>query len=288
MMRNLPRVVLPLTAIALLIWLNGCYTQLGTTRSEPDYSAVEDDTTGDDYEDSYTQNYYDNDEWGPRYRYGFDYYYPTFALSFSTYDSWYWRNCGWYYYDPFWCGTYYPTIYAGWHWWYPPVSYYSYYYPTYRYRTYASTGNRGTTRTIGNTRGSVVRGGGRGEVGQRSGSSGNFDLPTGYRSSSGTRGTAPPNQPRVSTGRKNAGQARGGTRGSEGIRGGTTRSGSRERTYQPPRTYTPPPRDRGSDRGSVGRSYTPPPSPPPAQSPPANDGGRSTGSSGGTRGGRGR
>lgn len=298
MKRSIRQGVLPALFLGSLFWLTGCYTQIGTTRDvyREEYSQdAQSDTTGDDYEQAYTNDYSDNNDWAPRYQYGFDYYYPTLGFTFSTFDPWYWRYSGWYYYDPFVCGTYYPAIYAGWHYWNPPVFYN---YPHNGYHTYATGGGRGfrgATRTIGNTRGGGnVRGGGRDNGGgYPTSSSGGIDLPTGYRSASGTHGSSPASPPRVSTARGTSNSTHGGTRGS-GVRGGNSRGGTREGTRsQSPRTYTPPARGTGSDRGSAPRSFTPPSSSPPQQSsPPASGGGRSSGSSsgsgGGTRGGRGR
>src|SRR5437867_101442 len=177
MMRNLYRIFSPNLFLGLLFFGTGCYTQLGTTRDEhrEEYSSsTQNDTTGDNYEQSYADNYNDYDNGAPGYRYGFDYYYPTFGFGFSAYDPWYWGYSGWYSYDPFLCGTYYPAIYAG---WYPYWHRHGiFFYPNYRYRTYATAGSRGfygRTRTIGSTRGSaVVRGGGRNDGGYRNNSSG--------------------------------------------------------------------------------------------------------------------
>ena len=293
MNRTLHRILLPCLSLGSLLWLTGCYTQLATTRDEGtyDYYATDEDTTGDNYEQAYADSndngYYDENPEVPGYRYGFDYYYPTVGLGFSDYDPWYWRYNGWYYYDPFICGTYYPSIYAGWYPYWPYPGYY-FYYPYYHNHTYAGTlgrGGYGGVRTIGSTRGgSAVRGGGEGGY-RGSPASGTSSLPTGYRSSSGTRSNPPAATPGVSTGRRSNG-ARGGSAVRPGSRGGTTRSGSgREATRgQAPRTYTPP-----RNTGGSGRSYSPPPPPPPAQStPPSSGGGRSSSGSGGGggRGGR--
>ncbi len=297
MIRSLHRLLLPAISLGSFLWLTGCYTQVGTTQDErrydEEYSATESDTTGDNYEQSYTDNYgeYDNEASG--YRAGFDYYYPAFGFGFSTYDPWYWRQSGWYYYDPFVCGTYYPAVYSGYPYWQPHGTYFN---PGYRYRTsYASGGGGrrgyGTTRTVGTTRGGgVVRGSGRDEGGSRGGSSGTVDLPTGYKASSGTRNNPPAAtpSPRVSTGRKSSDAPRSGTRTNTGGRSGNTRTGSKEgsRSSQP-RTYTPPPKENGADRGGSGRTYSPPATTPPQQSAPPSDAGRSV-SSGGSRGGRSR
>jgi len=301
MMRNLHTILLAGFSLGSLFLLSGCYTQLGTTREADleEYSAVESDTTGDDYEQSYTDNYYDGNDGMPGSRYGFDYYYPKFGFGFSTYDPWYYRHSGWYYYDPFLCGTYYPSIYAGWYpHWYPHGVYY---YPGYGHKpfAYGARRGRGTTRNIGSTRGNgVVRGGSSDEGGHRTGSSGAVELPTGYKSSSGSHPNPPAaSTPRVSTGRKSSDGTRNTARGSSTRRGGNTRSGngrSKEGVRQgSPRTYTPPPpqstppsEGRGVERGGSGRSYSLPPSSPPAQSPPPSNGGSGSGS--GSRGGRGR
>ncbi|MBM2845073.1 MAG: hypothetical protein HW407_385 [Bacteroidetes bacterium] len=302
MMRSLHTILLTGFSLGSLFLLSGCYTQVGTTRDadQEEYSAVESDTTGDDYEQSYTDNYYDGANGMPAYRYGFDYYYPTFGFGFSAYDPWYYRHSGWYYYDPFICGTYYPSIYAGWYpYWYPHGIYY---YPGYGHKPFAFGGRRshGTTRTFGTTRGGgVVRGGSRDDGGYRGASSGATELPTGYRSGSGSHGNPPPaSTPRVSTGRTSSDGGRAVTRGGSRGRAGNTRGGSgksREGVRQgPPRTYTPAPQStppsqgRGADRGGSSRSYSPPRSSPPAQSTPPSGGGNSSGSSGGSRGGRNR
>lgn len=290
MIQNIRWILLPGLFLGSLVWGTGCYTQLATTQDEyhEEYAATEGDTTADNYEQSYTDNgYYDNNDGMPGYRYGFDYYYPSIGFGFSTYDPWYWRYNGWYYYDPFICGTYYPSIYAGWYpYWHHPGFYF---YPYYNHRTYAGNFGRGGygVRTIGSTRGGgAVRGGNEGGY-RTTPASGAGSLPTGYRSSSGTRSNPPAAAPRVSTGRRSDGaREKGAVR--SGSRSGTTRSGSgRESTRgQSPRTYTPP-----RNTGGSGRSYSPPPPPPPAQStPPSSGGGRSSSGSsgGGSRGGRGR
>lgn len=279
--------------------LAGCYTQVGTVRPEgPENSTQEQSTTDDgetyDNDSSQGENEYFDGNGYAEPRYGFNYYYPTFSMGFGYgyYEPWYWRQSLWYsYYDPFWCGTYYPAYYAG---WYPP---FGYYYPPYYsgggYRYTYGGGRGGTTRTIGSTRGSgSVRGDG-GTISRGGSSSGGTSLPTGVRSGSSVTGRAKEATPKVSTSRRKSDAGnRGGSRSGESVRGGSTRSGGSKEATPPrvrretaPRPAPAPREDRGTQRGdagqSGGRSYTPPPSPPaqssppPAQSaPPTNTGAR--------------
>ncbi len=293
MKQSLQRSLLTPVFLGVFVFMTGCYTQVGTTRDEytprddnqDRYASETNDTTNNDYDQGYADDRYD-DDWAPGYRYGFEYYYPTLGFSFSTYDPW-WRYGGWYYYDPFWCGTYYPALYAGWHYWWPPA-FYSYPYYGGHFYGYGGRGGHGIARTIGNTRGGGVVRGGRGPTSVSStGTGGVGNLPTGLRASTGTRTTPSGNTPRVSTGRRPTGSGSGVGRSGAGVRGGTSRGGSRGGAHSTqPRTYTPP-RDNGGSRGGTGRSYSPPPSAPPAQSTPPSGGGRSSGG-GGARGGRGR
>lgn len=294
MMKLWYRFFLPAMVLGSAFVLGGCYTQIAPTREaryeESSYTAQPADTTGDNYDQSYNNDYDENGNWSPGYRVGFDYYYPTLAFAFTSYDPWYWRYSGWYYYDPFVCGTYYPAIYAGGYpYWHFPSSYY----PYYPWRTYAHGGRwHGTTRDIGSTRGSgVVRGGTRDDGGYRPvGGSGGVNAPPAYRSASNPRSGNPSStSPRVSGGR--SGRTQGPASGQPGVRSGSTRGNGGRGGSQasPPRTYTPPPSRGSGSRGGSERSYSPPPSPPSPQStPPPSNGGQSSGSSGSGRGGRGR
>ena len=250
MKKNLQSVLLAFVFLGSLIWVTGCYTQVAMTRDEytpPDenrdeYSSTTNDTSANPNDQGYADENYNDDNWAPGYRYGFDYYYPTFGFSYGSYDPW-WRAGGWYYYDPFLCGTYYPAIYAGWNFWYPP-SFYWYGYGHHGSHFYAGGGHgfHGGVRTVGSTRGTGVVRGGRGSegfAGTRSAGAGN--LPTGLRAPSSTRNTPSGNTPRVSTGRRSNGSRAGVGRSGAGVRGGTSRGGSRGRTQATtPRTYTPP------------------------------------------------
>jgi len=292
---NVRYLVFPMVLTASVIWITGCYTQVGATREEypprddnqEGYSTVQADTSANGYDQGYADDRYDDDTWSPGYNYGFDYYYPTLGFSFA-YDPW-WRYGGWYTYDPFWCGTSYPYLYAGWHYWNPSFHHYPYY-GSYFYGG-GGRGFHGVTRTIGSTRGGGIVRGSRGPEGvYNGGTPGRNDLSPGMRSAPVTRNTPSGNSPRVSTGRRSVGPRGSVTRGGAAVRGGTSRGGSRGgRTASPaPRTYTPP--SGGGSRGGSGRTYSPPPSPPPAQGAPSGgSGGRSSGGGGGgSRGGRGR
>jgi hypothetical protein len=298
---------LPLIA---LLALAGCYTQLGTVRSErePDnsyndeqaYSADEDTTqVWTEEEENYAN---DNDYWDYRPRLGFMYYYPSIYFGMTNYDPWYWDSWYWprgayySYYDPFICGTLYPWYYAGWY--HPGVGYYDpwYYGNYYRYRDYG--GGYGSTRTFGNTRG----GGGVRSAGSTRGGEPAYgspssvgELPGAYRSAgSSPRGSATTGTQGVSRGKRSGDQsARQGTRPGTVQRGGNTRSGgSRQGTrsvpprVRPPRS-NPPPKDSGGARRSGGShssgapSYSPPA--PAPSSPPAPSGGGTRSSGGGTR-----
>jgi hypothetical protein len=299
---------LPLLASAALL---GCYTQVGAERSErnPDRDYDRPETTERGYvaaddSTSYNQNDegYNNDDYGYRHRWlGFDYYYPTVVVGASVWDPWYWDRWGSYYYSPFWCGTYYPGIYAGWY--YP--RYYSHY-PNYYGGYYGgyNNGHRGGgyyggTRTIGNTRGSTVRGFGgvRGSQGVTQPPASSSELPRGYRAGSTDRATPSSATPRVTTGRRD-----GSVRGSPGSgtigRGGSTRGGGSRggrRLERPSGSsaphYGPAPRgSSGAPRGGGGRSYSPPPSSSGPSSAPSggHSGGTQSGGGGGTHSGGGR
>jgi hypothetical protein len=287
--------------------LIGCYTQLGTVRSDRDSGydrerAEQADKGYEAYDDS--TGYGSNDEYYDDYLYqrnrlGFTYYYPTILIGSPYYDPWYYGRWGWNsYYDPFICGTAYPGIYAGWyypHYWYNDPWYYGGY---SRYRDYTGGRIYGATRTFGKTRGggsTRVAGGTRGNEGSYQPPARGGDLPVGYRpnTTTGRSGAKPSVPPKVSTGKRGGehGQ-RGGSRTGAVGRGGNTRgSGSREgtrvgRPSAPPSHQPSPPRDNGGSRSGEGRSYSPPPSTsqPAPSSPPS--GGRapsSTGARGGSR-----
>lgn len=292
--------------------LTGCYTELGTVRSERaparDYDRTE--SAEESYEapqDSleYAEEegtYSDDDYWHYRHRLGFYYYYPSFYVGVGAayYDPWYWDPWYWrssaYYYDPFICGTYFPWYYAG---WYRP-SYWGHYpwYSGWRTRDYAGGGRYSGTRTFGNTRGS---GSSRLAGSQRAGDAvqqtpvRGGDLPVGYRSAgSSTRsGTPSSSAPGVSSSRRGrsdggSGVVRQGTRGKTGsTRSGGSKEGTRIERSSPPPSYQPSPPSRGSGggRSGEGRSYSPPSSSP---SPSSGGGGNSSGGSsrgGSSRGG---
>jgi len=279
-------------------WLfAGCYTQVGTVRSEDRAVYLESQESSSENAEEYVEepsgeNTYFEENGYPGSRYGFDYYYPTISIGFGYYDPWYWRQSFWYsYYDPFWCGTYYPAYYAG---WYPPYGfYYPPYYGGYRY-TYSGGHGRGTTRTVGYTRGSGSTRGDNGTISRGNSSSGrSAALPTGVRSGSGGSNRTKEATPKVSTSRRKSDAGnRGGSRSGESVRGGSTRSGGSRQATSPrvrreaaPKPAPAPREDRGTQRGdagkSGGRSYTPPPSPPaqsssppPQSAPPTNTGAR--------------
>jgi len=280
------------TLLVLILFLNGCYTQVGTVRSERygDESIQEAenedvaeeseaDTTDESYEDQRDRLYY-------------DYYYPP---SYPYSHGWY-RPYGWYGYDPFWCGTYYP--YYG--WWPPSYFYYPGYYTLpygSGYSRYAVAGGRshGVRRTIGNIRSSgSVRATNEG-TNERARDTylptGSQSRPTIRREARGTGVTPNP----TSTGRREGSVSS--TRSSRGksvdragnSRSGSTRSGVPRQISRAPQQPPPPPSagGRGSSGSSRGeQSYTPPPSsksapssPPPASGPRSSGGTRSGGSS---------
>ncbi len=288
------------------ILLSGCYTQVGSTRPEPaigqDDSYSEGvDSSGEYPPEDYTEQDYNYD----RDRLYYDYYYPsTFVNVPSPFAL---GSYGWYGspYNPFWCGTSYPTILFGWPGYYPPWSWYSLYYPSWWYSPvyyggggyaygYSDTRGHGDRRTIGSTRGRSESGGVIG-----SGRGGTTTLPTatvtrgGGSSTSSTpsSGTSGPAVGREgSTGRTRSGSSGAVNNGGRSSRGGsresTTRGGSRrgspETRSAPPERVSPPQRS-APPRSSGGEStYSPPPSRPAPSAPPQSSGG-----SGGTRSGGG-
>jgi hypothetical protein len=287
--------------------LSGCYTQVGSTRPEPaigqDDSYAEgayEDSTGEYPPDTYTEQDYNYD----RDRLYYDYYYPsTFVNVPSPFalGSYGWYGSG---YNPFWCGTSYPTILFGWPGYYPPWSWYSPYYSSWWYSPvyyggggytygYSDTRGHGDRRTIGSTRGGSESGVGSSRGGTttlptatvtRGGGSSTSAAP----SSSGTSGPAVGRE--GSTGRTRSGSSGGVNNGGRSSRGGsresTTRGGSRrgspETRSAPPARVSPPQRS-APPRSSGGEStYSPPPSRP-APPPSSSGGSGGTRSSGGSR-----
>ncbi len=309
-----------LTVIVIAIFFVGCYTQLGTLKSDksvneeyysyeqsPNYN-YDSDTTY--YEGGTTINnyYYDGNYWYPRPYWAFSYYYPSYywpsvAFGYVYNDPWfydrYWR------YDPWICGTMY-VHYP--HYYYYPYyygSYYPYYWTPQYYVTTTGSIER-TRRDFGNQRDQ----GGRqaptyddrqDRVSGRSG----LDLPTGVGVIGGSGRSQAGSTPDVQKPSRGEGASRevtprstdrsGSTRGESG----QSRSGSRRDRYEnPDRGQSTPPvtrdsgrrnegsgrRDDGSTRSGETRTYTPPPSSPAPSSPPPLRGGNDSGDSG-SRGG---
>jgi len=247
-------------------FFGGCYTQLNTVRTDEgseyeDEAAYEDtlnyDEDGDAYE-SYT----------PNYQMMFGFYLPTYHR-FSCWAPWYWDT---YYYDPFYCPSYYPGYYGYWvpayaYW---PSPHYGYYKPHTGHYYKDGTRSHGATRAIGNTRGGVGigsgRGGGNGPVtlGGRPGITRSPSQPTGSRKIQPARPTEN-RKPRI--GHKPPGTVK---PDRESVAPRSTPSGKGEGT--------------GSDRGGKERVSQ---SPPRSSVPGSNSTGRSQshGGNGGSRGG---
>lgn len=285
------------------ILFSGCYTQLGTVRDDDDDQWGErkeyrsdDQSEEEEYTQRDTENYGENgttiinnyyyDDWYPRWRVGFSYYYPSYywpsyAFSVAYYDPWlydyYWH------YDPWWCGTPY-VRYGG--YWYPPV----YYYPVYGYSTVATATVRGG-RNFGNTRSATGRERGAAvrteyENGSRS-EIGTMQLPTGAR----VEGNSRDGRDRAT---QSAGTGRGGTervsrprddRNSNGrTESGTRDTRTRERDRRNVReTESPAIRNDGSSRNTT-PTYTPPSVRTPSGPPATGGGGNRTPSNTGSRG----
>lgn len=286
----LPTISLFITFGSVVI-LSGCYTQVGSTKPEGnnDYYSENDNATQPpateenvDSTESRNGDYYFDDSGNPHSRYYFSYYYPSFAVGATFYDPWYWGYGGYSYYSPFWCGTYYPALYAG---WYHPTSHY---YPnggSYAWGT--GRGGHGSTRTIGNTRGS---GGSRGRNDSYQGRQNDGFLPSGMSSGASVgRGPAAA-KPKVSSGRRTpTNGTRGGTR-TGSVRGGNTRTGASRvgparQPQHAPQPVAPSPEVRSGNRGGDGRSVAPAPSTPPASPQGGTRGGGSRGDTGNSRGG---
>lgn len=295
---------LGIVGIFLLLFA-GCYTQLKTIH---DYDNERDNNreqyrSDDKYEGktySERDNDYDNDNWYPRYRVGFSYYYPpyywpSYAFSVAYYDPWFYDR--YWYYDPWWCGTpiiVYPAC------WYCYPAYYYYPYPYYRYRYwYVDDGIRDYRggRTFGNTRSvtgretsSAVR---TGDGGMGTADIRDVQLPTGGRIEQSGRttqqerkGVAPKTQ---REGNQRVDRSQPTRRPSETDRGerGVRSRDSREQEKQPST------REQGNERsvheqGSsrpASPSYTPPTVRTPSSQPPANSGRGSPPPNTGNRGG---
>ncbi len=148
--------------VALIpLLVGGCYTQVGTVRSDDDGTqyGVQDEETAVQADSATTEEQYSGTQYGSPYPYnGYGYYYPGFCVSAGWYsDPWYWGGYS-YYYDPFWgpplyAASYWPYYYYGayatpyYNNYYPPNSYYPPYYG-------AGSTSHGATRTFGNSRGS--------------------------------------------------------------------------------------------------------------------------------------
>jgi hypothetical protein len=131
----------------VLLLMGGCYTQLGTVKSDESESedvALEQDSV-------YAEEEYSFDYPSPNHYVTFTYYSPGFHPGFGYYDTWCYDS--WYWcYDPgpILCGPFYP--YYGWspyHHYYPP----SYgYYPGYYDPSPSYAARPNMTRDIGRTR----------------------------------------------------------------------------------------------------------------------------------------
>ncbi|MCZ6775538.1 MAG: hypothetical protein O7D34_03655 [Ignavibacteria bacterium] len=313
-----PRVAFTVVFLTSVFFLMGCYTQVGTTRSETDsdyyYSENEEVSEyvdeeyqyGDDSTNIGSTDYYYDDYDYPRHRFFFSYYYPSYYWG-ASYYPWYWGWCGYYLYDPYYLAFY--PYYGG---------YYGHFSRIHvghfvQHHSFRFRGGHGVTRTIGTTRGTGgTRGRGSGYRGRTEGR----DLPTGVRSpsSTGRRSGSSSVGTRTSKGSEVKGQ-RGSRRGSvsrggkarttvkKGTRRGSVTRGKSARTggrkgrsisqRRPGRPAVSPTRKgasrirAGGSRSPGGRSFTAPrSSSPPRSSPPrsARSGGGARGS-GGSRGG---
>lgn len=131
----------------LLVGLNGCYTQMGSTRDEYDdeeeyvasESEMESEAEDADEEDSgeevaYTEGCCD-DDYRPNVGFSFYYpvnYWPSTAFGFAYNNIWtYDYYGGWY--DPWYSGWYSPWYYSSYYRPYYNPYYYPFYYPYYDY-----------------------------------------------------------------------------------------------------------------------------------------------------------
>ena len=160
-MKRLLRFVLLLPAAISALLFAGCYTQLGTVRSDEDSEEVTQQEETSAYNDSlagsgdeeYEESEYESSD---RY-YPFPYYYyPPVYGGAGYYDPWYWGSS--FYCDPFRWGPWVTVSYwPGYYYHRPYYSPYHGYYPVY---SYDGTRGHGSTRTIGSSRGSGSRTGG--------------------------------------------------------------------------------------------------------------------------------
>ena len=148
-----------LTVAMIALVLQGCYTQIATTREdEPSYRQEESYSQQND-----TTAYNDNENWSAHPYIGFSYYYPSwrsnwawdYGCVYPTYgDSWYWNS--WYWSPAFYAGYYYYPHYWGYGNYY---SHYSHWGFDGRYRNFHSHVSRNTGYQRGGSRGAsgVVR-----------------------------------------------------------------------------------------------------------------------------------
>ena len=246
----------------------GCYTQVGSVREGRDEGYGNDTYSSADNQAVYDTTAADSSQYGDDYAYDQcrrefynESYYPAIEGGWY-YDPWWWGPGFSFVYSPFWwCGTYDPWYYAGWYrpyFGYGPYwgGYYGHGYYGSRNRWFGVTRGRGTTRTVGLTRG--------GPVGYGSAAGVTGRVSTG-RTGVVTPGVSRNGNPGVTTGGRTVGRSRPSsvrTATPRGTARGTVRAYQPRARYSPPaahggRTYSPP-AGRGSYGG--GRSYSPPPS----------------------------
>ena len=288
-MTRLPLLLGFLLVALMPLFVNGCYTQVGTVRSDDETQyGVEDEENAAQPDSVINEDQYSGDRYGSPYPYnGYGYCYPGLSVSFGWYSNpWCWGGYP-YYYDPFWgppiyAASYWPYYYNG----YYPVPYYNYYHSPYAsYIPYYYGGgstSHGATRTFGNSRGSgVVRGGapvtrypGTSLIGRvRAGStSGPSSTPVSV------------SQPQAPSGRSARTNVTGQPKGVETGRGsGRTTKTSKEATPQP----RPSPINRegtGTNRNGGQQVSRPSPSRSPLSAPSPSSSGGNRGSSSSPRG----
>jgi hypothetical protein len=292
-----------LTLTVFMIFFAGCYTQLGTVKSEGNeteetYSYDRNEDNNYDSDTTYTEGgttvnnyFYDGNNWQPRSYWMFDYYYPSYywpstAFGFAYNDPWFYDS--YWHYDPWICGTpfvYYPAYY--------PPYYGSPYYQNYWWADNYYVTNTGTVkhtkRDFGGSRDRDLRPGTT-EVDRtdRTFNPGRTDLPTSV-GISGSGGRTPSGK---ATGVQNTTR---GTTSSRGVaprgvdrtrRGESTGTGSRRERYNGGERSSTSVPARPNNSGGSTRTYTPPPSspapssPPPSSPPPQRGSSRDGGSSG--------
>lgn len=296
-------VLISIFGISVLLFLSGCYTQVGTTRDTDEEEQYVSESVSDDSvvsEENEKVEYTDNgcyeDVYRPRV--GFSYYYPStywpstaFAVAYSDpwfYDYNWWAYDRWHYTSPY--SWYYSS-------WYP------YYYPSNYYWNYNYGGSYvyGSRRTDGKMVGSDNNRRLRDNSYEIGGTTRtNFDLPaagslkrtpaavSGANRNTTNNRTATRRDATgaVNSRRENRASERSFDRPSREVRSGRvddrrrdTRAQQRPvETYKPPVHNTPPREDRAPSP-----SYTPPPAPRNNPPPPSNDGGRRNDGGGGSR-----